>query len=236
MSKIQKYVSKFITPYQFNIESTIQNGLLLKEARKELDDSEWNDLQKKLKLTYRLTQAITRVGQNKILTNEKYYKSLPPNLFTIYELTKLNENKLLELLQSNKIKSNTSRVEIQKMCGFDRPPRLEKKENTVRFLNLRLHTKNFSLKYLNDIKKELQTLIVKYKDKVETSLEDFKLDERYLINKKRTLKSLENKLKKDKLFNEGRDYKKIFDIYKVRLEKLGKDSLEEGKKIYNTFN
>ena len=71
MSKIQKYVSKFITPYQFNIESTIQNGLLLKEARKELDDSEWNDLQKKLKLTYRLTQAITRVGQNKILTNEK---------------------------------------------------------------------------------------------------------------------------------------------------------------------
>jgi hypothetical protein len=68
MSKIQKYVSKFITPYQFNIESTIQNGLLLKEARKELDDSEWNDLQKKLKLTYRLTQAITRVGQNKILT------------------------------------------------------------------------------------------------------------------------------------------------------------------------
>ena len=49
MSKIQKYVSKFITPYQFNIESTIQNGLLLKEARKELDDSEWNDLQKKLK-------------------------------------------------------------------------------------------------------------------------------------------------------------------------------------------
>ena len=97
MSKIHKYVSKFITPYQFNIESTIQNGLLLKEARKELDDSEWNDLQKKLKLTYRLTQAITRVGQNKILTNEKYYKSLPPNLFSIYELTKLNENKLLEL-------------------------------------------------------------------------------------------------------------------------------------------
>ena len=52
MSKIQKYVSKFITPYQFNIESTIQNGLLLKEARKELDDSEWNDLQKKLKLNF----------------------------------------------------------------------------------------------------------------------------------------------------------------------------------------
>jgi hypothetical protein len=121
------------------------------------------------------------------------------------------------------------------MCGFDRPPRLEKKENTVRFLNLRLHTKNFSLKYLNDIKKELQTLIVKYKDKVETSLEDFKLDERYLIKKKRTLTSLENKLKKDKLFNEGRDYKKIFDMYKLRLEKLGKDSLEEGKKILDNY-
>lgn len=235
MSKIQKYALRFITNYKSNIELIIQNALLLKEARKELNDKEWNDLQKKLKLTYRVMQVITRIGQNKIITNEKYYRILPPKLFTVYELTKLTEFKLLELFQSNKIHSNTSHTEMLKYCGLDVPNQSYKKENTLRFLNVRLHNKNFSLKYLNDIKKDLQVIIAKYKDKVETSLEDYQLEERFNSYKKRTLTALENELKKNKLFNEGRDTKKIFDMFKLRLEKLGKDTLEEGKKILNNF-
>jgi hypothetical protein len=236
MSKIEKYIPKFILNYKSNIESIVKNALLLKEARKELNDSEWNNLQKKLKLTYRVTQVITRIGKSKILTNEKYYKLVPPNLYTVYELTRLSENRLIELLQSGKINSNTSRIEIHNVLGISYEDTTPKKENTIRFLNLRLNTKNFSLKHLNDIKKELQTIISKYKDKVETNLEDFKLEERFLRDKKRTLLLLESHLKSEKLHSEKKNYKKIFDMYKERLENLGKDTLEEGKKVYNNYS
>lgn len=232
MSKIQKYISKFVTNYKSNIELIVQNGLLLKDARTDLNDNEWNDLQKNLKLTYRLTQAITRIGKNKILTDAKYYKLLPPNLFSIYELTKLNEQRLLELIRSEKINSNTSRFEIQKLLGLRRPEKIEKKVNTIRYLNIRLHNKNFSLKYLQEIQKDIRNLVSKYKDKVELSLEDFDIEKRFVMEKDILLIKLSGELKREK---DKKNYKKIFESYKERIEKLGKDTLDESKKLFNSY-
>ena len=35
--------------------------------------------------------------------------------------------------------------------------------------------------------------------------------------------------------SDKKNYKKIYDNYKEQLEKLGKDTLEESKKIFNTY-
>ena len=39
----------------------------------------------------------------------------------------------------------------------------------------------------------------------------------------------------EKQNSEKKDYKKIYDKFKKRLENLGKDTVEESKKIFNTY-
>ena len=236
MSKIESYISRFITNYQSNIESIVKNAVLLKEARtseKKLNDSEWNTLQKKLNLTYRITQIITKIGKNKVLTNEKYFNQLPPSIYKIYELTRVSEKKLLELLQNKKITPSLSYDEVIKLVGLEKPKKLnvKKKDNTLRFFNIRLDDKRFNLKDLSVIKKDIQSLITKYKDKAELTLEDYNVENRLQLQKELTL----IKFKSDLKMSDKKNYKKIYDNYKEQLEKLGKDKLEESKKIFNTY-
>ena len=234
MSKIDNIISRFITNYQSNIESIVKNAVLLREARtseNKLNDNEWSLLQDKLKLTYRITQIITKIGKNRILTNEKYFNQLPPSIYKIYELTKISEKKLLELLQSKKINPSLSYDEILKVIGLQIPKKYEKKKNTIRFLNIRLDDKNFNLEQLTDIKKDILSILSKYKNKTELSLEDFNVEKRLQLQKEITL----IKFKSDLKMSDKKDYKKIYDNYKEQLEKLGKDTLEESKKIFNTY-
>lgn len=236
MSKIENYISRFITNYQSNIESIVKNAVLLKEARtseKKLNDSEWNTLQKKLNLTYRITQIITKIGKNKILTNEKYFNQLPPSIYKIYELTRVSEKKLLELLQNKKITPSLSYDEVIKLVGLEKPKKLnvKKKDNTLRFFNIRLDDKRFNLKDLSVIKKDILSLISRHKDKAELTLEDYNVENRLQLQKELTL----IKFKSDLKMSDKKNYKKIYDNYKEQLEKLGKDTLEESKKIFNTY-
>lgn len=236
MSKIENYISRFITNYQSNIESIVKNAVLLKEARTseiKLNDSEWNTLQKKLNLTYRITQIITKIGKNKVLTNEKYFNQLPPSIYKIYELTRVSEKKLLELLQNKKITSSLSYDEVIKLVGLEKPKKLnvKKKDNTLRFFNIRLDDKRFNLKDLSVIKKDILSLISKHKDKAELTLEDYNVENRLQLQKELTL----IKFKSDLKMSDKKNYKKIYDNYKEQLEKLGKDTLEESKKIFNNY-
>lgn len=236
MSKIEKYISRFIPNYQSNIESIVKNAVLLKEARTseiKLNDSEWNALQKKLNLTYRVTQIITKIGKNKILTNEKYFNQLPPSIYKLYELTRVSEKKLLELLQNKKINPSLSYDEVIKLVGLEKSIKLnvKKKNNTLRFFNIRLDNKRFNLKDLSIIKKDIQSLIDKYKNKTELTLEDYNVEKRFELQKELTL----IKFKSDLKMSDKKNYKKIYDNYKEQLEKLGKDTLEESKKIFNTY-
>lgn len=234
MSKIDNIISRFITNYQSNIESIVKNAVLLREARtseSKLNDNEWSLLQDKLKLTYRITQIITKIGKNKILTNEKYFNQLPPSIYKIYELTKISEKKLLELLQSKKINPSLSYDEILKVIGLQIPKKYEKKKNTIRFLNIRLDEKNFNLRQLIDIKKDILSTVSKYKNKTELSLEDFNVEKRLQLQKELLLIRFKSDLK----MSDKKNYKKIFDNYKEQIEKLGKDTLEESKKILDTY-
>ena len=211
MSKIESYISRFITNYQSNIESIVKNAVLLKEARtseKKLNDSEWNTLQKKLNLTYRITQIITKIGKNKVLTNEKYFNQLPPSIYKIYELTRVSEKKLLELLQNKKITPSLSYDEVIKLVGLEKPKKLnvKKKDNTLRFFNIRLDDKRFNLKDLSVIKKDIQSLITKYKDKAELTLEDYNVENRLQLQKELTL----IKFKSDLKMSDKKNYKNFF--------------------------
>jgi hypothetical protein len=208
--------------------------LLFTEARENLNNNDWKEFYKKTKLTYRIIQVLTKIGKNKVLTNKKYIDKLPSSVFSLYELLKIKDERLIKLIDDNKINSNTTRFEIQKLNGLEIDSIL-KREGTNRFINIRLNKKSFQLKHLKDFSNDLKNLVKKYQDKVLLDVEDFKVEERLEKEKTKLIRRLRHELDMEKQNSEKKDYRKIYNRFKERLENLGKDSLEESKKILDNY-
>ena len=116
---VQSYSNRYITNFNSNINSIITNALLFTEARENLNNTDWKEFYKKTKLTYRIIQVLTKIGKNKVLTNKKYIDKLPSSVFSLYELLKIKDERLIKLIDDNKINSNTTRFEIQKLNGLE---------------------------------------------------------------------------------------------------------------------
>jgi len=231
---VQSYSNRYITNFNSNINSIITNALLFTEARENLNNNDWKEFYKKTKLTYRIIQVLTKIGKNKVLTNKKYIDKLPSSVFSLYELLKIKDERLIKLIDDNKINSNTTRFEIQKLNGLEIDSIL-KREGTNRFINIRLNKKSFQLKHLKDFSDDLKNLVKKYQDKVLLDVEDFKVEERLEKEKTKLIRRLRHELDMEKQNSEKKDYRKIYNRFKERLENLGKDSLEESKKILDNY-
>jgi len=231
---VQSYSNRYITNFNSNINSIITNALLFTEARENLNNNDWKEFYKKTKLTYRIIQVLTKIGKNKVLTNKKYIDKLPSSVFSLYELLKIKDERLIKLINDNKISSNTTRFEIQKLNGLEIDSIL-KREGTNRFINIRLNKKSFQLKHLKDFSNDLKNLVKKYQDKVLLDIEDFKVEERIEKEKTKLIRRLRHELDMEKQNSEKKDYRKIYNRFKERLENLGKDSLEESKKILDNY-
>ena len=231
---VQSYSNRYITNFNSNINSIITNALLFTEARENLNNNDWKEFYKKTKLTYRIIQVLTKIGKNKVLTNKKYIDKLPSSVFSLYELLKIKDERLIKLIEDSKISSNTTRFEIQKLNGLEIDSIL-KREGTNRFINIRLNKKSFQLKHLKDFSNDLKNLVKKYQDKVLLDVEDFKVEERLEKEKTKLIRRLRHELDMEKQNSEKKDYRKIYNRFKERLENLGKDSLEESKKILDNY-
>lgn len=231
---VQSYYNRYITNFNSNINSIIFNSLLFTEARENLNNNDWKEFYKRTKLTYRIIQVLTKIGKNKILTNKKYIDKLPVSVFSLYELLKIKDERLIKLIDDNKVNSNTTRFEIQKLNGLETDS-IFKKEGTNRFINIRLNKKNFQLKYLKDFSDDLKSFVKKYQEKISLEVEDFKIDERFEQEKNKLLRKLKFELDMEKQNSEKKDYRKIYNNFKDKLENLGKDTLEESKKILDNY-
>jgi hypothetical protein len=231
---VQSYSNRYITNFNSNINSIITNALLFTEARENLNNNDWKEFYKKTKLTYRIIQVLTKIGKNKVLTNKKYIDKLPSSVFSLYELLKIKDERLIKLIDDNKINSNTTRFEIQKLNGLEIDSIL-KREGTNRFINIRLNKKSFQLKHLKDFSNDLKNLVKKYQDKVLLDIEDFKVEERLEKEKTKLIRRLRHELDMEKQNSEKKDYRKIYNRFKERLENLGKDSLEVSKKLLDNY-
>ena len=67
-----KYSKQFKQDYTASTADIIDNSKLLFLAREDLTDKSWKALQHKVKLSERVTQMLTKIGKNKILTQTKY--------------------------------------------------------------------------------------------------------------------------------------------------------------------
>lgn len=235
MSKLDAYQSKFKKFYFNNVDDIIENCILLLKAKQELDKEIFESLKKKLNLTTRVAKAFIKIAKNKVVTKESYYKKLPPHLFTILEICKLKEAQIKNFIDNNKINKTSTRFDILVLRDEAKPINKKSLSSTQQYINLRLSKKNFQLNRLKDFENDLQKLINSYKNTVEVETINYEVLNKFNNKKKDLIDEIKFSLSKAVKENkEKKEINDLFNTFKQRLENLGKDTVEESKKIFNT--
>jgi len=231
------YSKKFKPNFNQSTTHIIFNCNLLAQAREDLNDKGWKNLQLKINLSERVTQMLTKIGNNKILTNTKYINVLPGTYGAIYQLTKFTDTKLKSLLDSGKISSSTTRQQVNILRRGNVPNRDNaKKENTKRFLNVRLNdVKGLSTDAMRSFEKDLNNLVSKYKSKLKLDIEDFKLTKRLEDRKKELLQLLERDLKSESS-KSNPNYNNVYRNYKDRLNLFDSETIGSAQLLIDTIS
>ena len=228
-----KYSKQFKQDYTASTADIIDNSKLLFLAREDLTDKSWKALQHKVKLSERVTQMLTKIGKNKILTQTKYINVLPGTYGAIYQLTKFDDKKLKSILDSGKINSKTTRQQINILRRGNKAIRdVAKKDNTKRFLNIRLsEVKGLSTNAMRSFEKDLSNLVSKYKSKVKLDVEQFNLTKRLEDRKKELLSLLERDLKV-----KNANYNAVYKIYEDRLKLFDTETIASAKLLLSKYS
>ena len=234
MTAYLKYSSKYNPNYQTGIDTILDTANLFATAREDLDDENWKKLQDKTNVSERVSQMLVVIGEHKIINQAKYKNILPAGYGALYKLCRVENEKLVKLLNSGKINSRTSREQIHILTRGNRPERDDtKSKNTTRFLNVRLaQLENISLKALQDFQSDLESLVSKYKSKIKLEIEDSKQIKN--LEKRRTelLKLLERDLKQEKE-KKSPDYNSVFKDYKTKLKVFDNETTVTASHIYD---
>ena len=228
-----KYSKQFKQDYTASTADIIDNSKLLFLAREDLTDKSWKALQHKVKLSERVTQMLTKIGKNKILTQTKYINVLPGTYGAIYQLTKFDDKKLKSILDSGKINSKTTRQQINILRRGNKAIRdVAKKDNTKRFLNIRLsEVKGLSTNAMRSFEKDLSNLVSKYKSKVKLDVEQFNLTKRLEDRKKEILSLLERDLKVKNV-----NHQQVYRNYEDRLKLFDTETIASAKLLLSKYS
>ena len=232
-----QYSKKFKANFNQSTPDIIYNSLLLAQAREDLNDKSWKNLQQKINLSERVTQMLTKIGNNKTLTQSKYQNVLPGTYGAIYKLTQIKETKLKSLLDSGKITSSTTRQTINILTKGNKESRdVSKKENTKRFLNVRLSdVKGLNTNSMRNFEKDLNNLVSKYKSNLKLDIEQFNLTKRLEERKKELLQLLERDLKAESN-KTNPNYNNVYRNYKDRLNLFDNETIGSAQLIVDRYS
>jgi hypothetical protein len=178
---------------QTTIKAIIEIGNLLIEAREykdSLNQKNKNELWKKFSTSLSFSSSsiskYIKIAEHPILRLKKNHKFLPPSIHSLYEISQINEKKLLRLISTGKITSEIGRSELLLLQNGTRKSKSSTKSNNeVEVLSIRfpidswvndfhdiqdellrfLENKKISFAYGNEFKK-LEKAENSYQDKV----------------------------------------------------------------------
>jgi hypothetical protein len=100
-----------------NVEGILRVGQLLNEAKDELDREVFGAL--KLPFVPRVSQMLRRIAAHPIISNAKHASSLPACWYTLYELTKVDNDILVAALADGRVHPGLQRKDIRsKILGL----------------------------------------------------------------------------------------------------------------------
>jgi len=99
--------------WQGGVESIVETGRLLNEAKARLPYGEYESMvQLKLPFTVSTARRLRAIARNPVISNRAHGHALPPVWRTLYELTKFPDETVLEWITGGRITAATERKDI----------------------------------------------------------------------------------------------------------------------------
>ena len=167
-SDIEKAFQVKMTATAYLVQSIIEIGRVCLEAKSYNDKLRvkdkkklWREFSENLPISKSSISKYIAVAKHPIIGTKKYQKSLPPSIFTLYELSKISNAKLEKLITTKKIHADMGRSELNKLLGINITVKgIGKTSNEVEILSLRLPLDIWEDKF-EDVKEDLMQFLAK---------------------------------------------------------------------------
>jgi len=103
--ELAEWRTRIETAWSKSVESVIQVGRMVKQAKEELGVS-FSLLETQLPFSSTVAAFLIKIAENPVLSNPAYYSRLPNAYNTLYHLTSVDEGQLIEQLESGEISPN----------------------------------------------------------------------------------------------------------------------------------
>jgi hypothetical protein len=112
----QSLTAQFQTWNEKSVEGTIQKGRIIKQGQERLDKEEWKAwVVEDLHLTLWSAGLYVHISEHTILSDPKYWKYLPVGYRSLYELSQIDDDKLLEKITKREVHHDLGRSESVKL-------------------------------------------------------------------------------------------------------------------------
>jgi len=104
-SELAEWRGRIETAWSRSVESVIQVGRMVKEAKEVLGVS-YSLLETELPFSSTVAAFLVKIAENPVLSNPAYFSRLPNGYNTLYHLTSVDEHQLIEQIEAGEITPN----------------------------------------------------------------------------------------------------------------------------------
>jgi hypothetical protein len=103
--------------WQQSVESVIECGRILIEAKRKVGHGNWLTFVEKLKFSDRTAEMLIKIAMHPVLSNPKHVSNLPRSWGTLHRLTCLEQSDLEELLKDGTVNCETERKHVDELIA-----------------------------------------------------------------------------------------------------------------------
>lgn len=112
------YVREINAAWQMGVQSVLETGRLLIEAKKRLPHGEYEAMiERDLPFGARTARRLVNVAESPVLSNRTHASDLPASWMTLYELTKVPETKLIAKIGTANVRSDEAVLDVRSRAG-----------------------------------------------------------------------------------------------------------------------
>jgi hypothetical protein len=117
---VDGYAAKIKASWQKAVESILETGRVLMEAKAELPHGEFGKMIKdKLPFGVRTAEMLMNIAEHAVLSNAKFVSHLPPSWGTLHELAQLPEATLLAAIEDGEVNPDMDRADAVRLRNED---------------------------------------------------------------------------------------------------------------------
>lgn len=154
---LEMWRSKIEGAWKTTVASIVETGRLVKQAKEELGGS-YRDLESQLPFSSSTASYLSRIAEHSVLSNAQYWSRLPNAYNTLYHLSKIESEQLIQYIEDGKVKPETTLAMVKKLTqpsqsheGNETPT-----EQGMSRIVLSVPSPEDPEKFLNDIKKVIE--------------------------------------------------------------------------------